>query len=101
MKIIELLNRIEKQEKVPKKIMYNSYILTYDEDTQDYYNEPTCTYSLFENINLKLKDEVGVIIEDKNIVHIEFLNFNEYSNEEKMWCLVNKINEIIDKVNGE
>lgn len=69
MKIIDLLNKIANGEEVPKVISYPQYykgniILTYDEETKDYYNEPSCTYALFDNINVKLNDEINIISEE-------------------------------------
>lgn len=71
MKVIDLLNKIANGKEVPKVISYPNYykgniVLTYDEETQDYYNEPSCTYALFNNINVKLNDEINIISEESH-----------------------------------
>lgn len=116
-KVIDILVNIANGEEVPKKIKYNDYIMTYDEDTQDYYNEPSCTYALLDDIHKKLNDEVEVI-EDIPIISKLYVN-NELQYDltpkedkkiEKLDMsdthymidhteIMEKINEIIDKIN--
>lgn len=106
MKVIDLLVKIANKEELPKIVKYYNYLLTYDEDTQDYYNEPSCTYSLLNDIHYKLNDEVK-IIEDNKIEHIgkiyDITNFkNDYPEVAKLLNdIANKQYEIIDKINGD
>ena len=103
MKIIDLLNKIANEEEVPKNIKYDNYILTYNERAQDYYNynEPTCIYSLLDDIHYKLNDKVEIIDDTpKEDKKIEKLNINTYD-EILDTTLASKINEIIDRLNGE
>ena len=106
MKVIDLLNKIANGEEVPKYIIYNGYRandkLTYDEETKDYYNEPECSYGLFDDIHYKLNDEVEIIkdktLEDKKYIEHIKMQENELHNHLN---IIDKINEIIDKINGE
>ena len=95
MKIIDLLNKIANGEEVPKKINYIDYVLTYDEETQDYYNEPNCTYSLLNDIHFKLNDEV-VIIEEKEDKEKKIPEKLDISGGISVVNCAYKINEIID-----
>ena len=99
MKVIDLLVKIANEDEIPEIVKYDDYLLTYDEDTQDYYNEPSCTYSLLNDIHYKLNDEVE-IIEDtpKKIEHIHLANIPE---ERRWFTFRDKINEIIDKINED
>lgn len=114
MKVIELLNKIANKEEVPKYIKYGNYELTYDEDTQDFYNEPACTYALLNNIHQKLNDKIEVIEdtpkEDKKIKKIQLTNggstihlsdFEDYNLTIINREIIKKLNEIIDKINGD
>ena len=106
MKIIDLLNKVAKNEKIPKTIKYYGYIYKYDEENKFYYNNGSSLYrEFYENGNC-LNDEVEIIEEDKKIEKlcyqqlrardvVEFITtLNEQlSNHGK------KINELIDKVN--
>ena len=96
MKIIDLLNKIANKEEVPKMVKYNNFILTYDEATQDYYNEPNCNYELLDDINQKLNDEVEIIEDNRKIEPINDEVWKVLKSD-----LIKKINEIIDKINGE
>lgn len=94
MRIIDLLNKIANKEEVPKMVKYDNFILTYDEGTHDYYNEPSCTYALLGDIHQKLNDEVEVIENNRKIEPINDEVWNVNKND-----LINKINEIIDVIN--
>ena len=122
MKVIDLLNKLANGE-VPKKIKYDNDIYEYNKDYQDYgyFNTGIDRYiTLIENeLNsvFNLNEEVEIIEdtpkEDKKIKKINekeaidkiftyekgsnlyFLSLFVSSN------IVNKINEIIDKTNGE
>ena len=91
-KVIDLLNKIANGEEVPKRIDYGGLIEGYE-------------YLLNNIKRFSLNDEVEIIEdtlkEDKKIEYIDYLTFNDFSNENKVWYLENKVNEIIDKVNGE
>ena len=103
MKIIDLLVKIANKEELPKIVKYDDYLLTYDEDTQDYYNEPSCTYSLLNDIHYKLNDEVKIIEdepkENNKIEKIDISKFPKRNNSLRKTAL--KLNEIIDMINGE
>ncbi len=94
MKVIDLLNKIAKGERVPKIISYSHYyngkiLLTYDEETQDYYNEPDCTYTLFDNINIKLNDEITIVSEKS------YNYFNDY------YKLLTRISKALNTLTSE
>ena len=113
MKIIDLLNKIANGEEVPKKIKYDG--IEYEEEPCYMLYEVTgeCSESQLKNL---LNDQVEIIEEDKKPKKIEI----EYSPdiEEKIFyedgdkpnhcilrdagteLLINKINELIDKVNS-
>ena len=99
-KVIDILVNIANGEEVPKKIKYNDYIMIYDEDTQDYYNEPSCTYALLDDIHKKLNDEVEIIEdtpkEDKKIEKLDMSDTHYMIDHTE---IMEKINEIIDKIN--
>ena len=105
MKIIDLLNKIANGEEVPPIIKYNNHF---------YYNVGSKEEAYYENDELddnlffyalynesSLNDEVK-IIEDtsKENKKIEKLNINTYD-EILDTTLASKINEIIDRLNGE
>lgn len=130
-KVIDLLNKIANREikdKTRFRINWeNMYRDFYYDDSEE--NQLQCLkncsddYSLYDDI--KLNDEVEIIEdapkedkvsakdfldnqfkglypkEGKKIEYIDYLTFNDFSNENKVWYLENKINEIIDKVNGD
>jgi hypothetical protein len=105
MKVIDLLNKIANGEEVPKKIKYNDIEYTHI-DNYCYADENSrlLSYEIYAEQH-RLNDEIEIIEdtpkEDKKIEYLDYLEFNEYSDEYKIWCLLNKINEIIDKVNGD
>ena len=108
MKIIDLLNKIAKGEEVPEKIKYNKKIYTRFRNTGGntlYYYQVYGEFDfLLQNIELvsELNDEVEIIEEEKEIEKLSFCDFaitiNENaSNNDRI--LMDKINEIIDKLN--
>lgn len=107
MKVIDLLNKIANREEVPKKIKYGNYILTYDEDTQDYYNEPSCTYALLGNLHYKLNDKVEIIEDISNLKWGEYVikqdvkKCSEKDLRTYISLLMETQNEIIDRLKGE
>ena len=128
MKVIDLLVKIANGKEVPKKIKYKNEVREYVYDDRDYVNSNSSEFYLFYNIMKEgkgsdfanaLNDEVEIIedtpkenkkiekIKDYRIFKTMGLDckYNErkepknYSLEEKE--IVDKINEIIDKINGE
>lgn len=118
-RVIDLFNKIANGEEVPKEIIYNNGVYVYDDkdDVMDYYlnedsylNSYNNDYYLFENelnhtgLCQCLNEEVE-IIEDtpKEDKKIKKLAVNLYCDEDKTFKreVNDKINEIIDKVNGE
>lgn len=116
MKVIDLLDKIANGEEVPKKIQVYSDIFVLDDDNMLYKNEKTGTNLLRIYNGYILNYEAAIIEEDKKIRGIKV----EYSSdiEEKIFyedgdkprhyvlgdagteLLINKINEIIDKINN-
>ena len=87
MKIIDLLVKISKGERTPKKIKYKGYVWEYDKVAKDYYrNDIDEEYIyLFQNLFEKetgffINNEVEIIEEDKKIEfeEIEELTCNSY-----------------------
>ena len=105
MKVIELLNKIANGEDVPEKFRFAEQIFekqgSYIEDEDgDSIFDSMCTD--FSNIN----EEIEIIGEDKKIEKIEYsidkdgyLSVNDF--REHLLQIINKINEIIDKMNTE
>lgn len=107
MKIIDLLLKIANEEEVPKKIKWEDTIYAYSDYDKDYLEFPFSEEEYRGLFNMKdsiltqlLNDEVE-IIEDtpKKIEKIDISNFPKRNNSLKKTAL--KINEIIDKINGE
>lgn len=103
MKVIDLLNKIANGEEVPKKIKVGSDLWNYDDEI-DYKAEDDRGY-LFEvhtRLNEEdLNEEVEIIEEDKKI---EKLVFNKDQDGDILVngvSLIEKVNEIIDKLNKE
>lgn len=96
----ELLGLV-KDDKAPKKIVYNDIELEYDKDTKDYY--PYYDKYLFEfkfaDCVDFLNDGVEIIEEDKSIEkcknYEDFLGIDDYIEH-----LKHKINELIDEINN-
>lgn len=109
MKIIDLLIKISKNEKVPKKIKYNNKIWEYNGYQGDFKrNEENEVVYFFEKLfNFTrtakfINDEIEIIEEDKKIKKLEFeggkiedkLFVARYITHNRA-----KINELIDEVN--
>ena len=128
MKIIDLLNKIAKDEEIPKKIKFENDIYEYENKECGYVREENGIYYMFMNEigNWYLNDEVEILEEEKkipekinngytkqSIVDMKEARFN--SNDMAKICntigwlmenrneLSNKIDEIIDylKSKGE
>lgn len=109
MKVIDLLNKIENGEEVPKKIKFENVIYEYDEEHKDYIHEITNWHSetlLFKVMNCHYIKEIletrVELIEDE----IEEIK-NEVMNDDWRYYIpifFNKINEIVrsnNKLNRE
>ena len=110
MKVIDLLNKIANGEEVPKKVKYEGDI--YEYDGIDYQNDDDYEVaSLMGDVILcgkkELNDEVEIIEdtpkEDKKIEKlIDELTYIKLVDDKTFRKnVVNKINELVDKVNGE
>lgn len=116
MKVINLFNRIANEEEVPKKIQVYNDIFVLDEENKLYEHENTRT-NLFSIYNGNILNyEVEVIEENKKIEKLEtykeiddeehYANIlkvsknGEYEIDEALSVVVDKINEIIDKINS-
>ena len=102
MKVIDLLNKIANKEELPKKIKNGDFILTLNENKDNYLYEENDEYYGKELIHwVLLNDEVEILEEEKKIpeklekyIHTDSLNYNQcnYMFEK----LTYKYNEIID-----
>lgn len=101
MKVIDLLNKIANGEEVPEKIRLYDEEFEYMDGDKTYYSltnqDP---YDLFDSGHyantLHLNDEVEIIEEDKKIEKLEPTNYITSTFED---AILDKINELIDKVN--
>ena len=123
-KVIDLLNKIANHEGMPKKVKWEDIIWTWNEHILDYLDEDVVDEykGLFNEAEIVLtpylNDEVEIIEEtpkeDKKIEKLDLSDWVEITSSEdckpenlaklfnKNACnFSNKINEIIDKVNGE
>ena len=127
MKIIELLNRIANNEGIPKKIKWEDTIYSYSDYDKDYLEYPFSEEEYQGLFNMKdsiltqyLNEEVEVVEEEQEDKKIRKIK-TEYSPdiEEEIFyvdgnkpnhcilgdngtkLIINKINEIIDKINKE
>ena len=99
MKVIDLLNKIANGEEVPKRINYGGMVNDYE-------------YLLNNIKRFSLNDEVEIIEdtpkEDKKIDKLKYCMVDGYiviggtrDIDEQLRIICERINEIIDKVNGE
>lgn len=130
-KIIDILNTIARGETPPKKIYYLEEVFTYDENGKEYYDSDTYGLFDYHEITDILNDEVEILettlnIENMNInsrsipfngdqkiekISLETIGMHYIKNNQleefikqlnKNKNRINdKINEIIDKLNGE
>ena len=114
MKIIELLVRASKDEKMPRKIKFNKAIWEYNEYSGDYIHQGCCLFKdLFEYKRVYdfINDEVEIIEENKKIEKIKILT-DEYNmkyvagDENKILSysgvdliFADRINRLIDEIN--
>jgi len=92
MRIIDLLNKMAKGEKI-NKFKYYGGTYIYDKETQKYWYEDMWFDLDFSNLN----DEVEIIEEDKKIDRI-YHCCHEPSSEETKFLIAN-INILVDKIN--
>lgn len=96
MKLIELLNKIAKNEEIPKTFKYNDYIFNLGDDKR--YRDQEGDYLVehisynFRNLNDKIE-----ILEDKKIVGLTNRSGENY--DKKLKDIYAKINEIINIIN--
>jgi len=109
MKIIYLLNKKENGEEMPKKIKYKNDIYEYED--YDYFSVNRGYFFDKYNVSGMLNEEVEIIEEDKKIEKIKSNGAEFYSEYIGIWIskeettayceyLMNKINELIDKINS-
>ena len=106
MKVIDLLNKIANGEEIPKKFRYKGE--TYIYRTYTFEDGDVMTGYGFEDggwLNIwrdNLNDEVEIIEEDKKMENYYFSVFQDerLGGRQVVESLENKINEIIDKING-
>lgn len=110
MKIINLLNKIANNEKVPNKVRYGAFYWEYNEENKDYRdNDDDYVFSCsnYDIIHM-LNEDVEIIEEDNKIKKIKELNcvgnssdIGEFKDKQHLnnHILKDKINELIDKVN--
>ena len=114
MKIIDLLVKIANGEDVPNKINYCGYIFEYYKNHsryENYHDEQIWLLEDFVDFSENLNDEIEIIEdtpkEDEKIEKLKI--YDDMIN----WCcngkaindiekdIIDKINEIIDKINGD
>jgi hypothetical protein len=116
MKVIDLLVKIANEDEIPEKIKYENYIYWYDKNWKDYKNAQVefrsyLINSRYHNTDF-LNDEVEIIEdtpkEDKKIEYFDDYKINARCFDELVKSInlyielnTNKLNEIIDKINGE
>jgi hypothetical protein len=130
MKVIDLLNKIANEDEIPEKIKYENYIYWYDKNWKDYKNAQVefrsylinsryhNTDFLNEEVEIiedtpsfkgfKVKDGEIIYKEDKKIEYFDDYKINARCFDELVKSInlyielnTNKLNEIIDKINGE
>ena len=108
MKIIDLLNKINKGEEIPEKVKYEDTIFEYDKDRKEYIHKVDDWYSetlLFKITNEHthfirdlLEAEVEVIEENKEI---EELNDNDIYDFNHLSLKINELVQAVNKLNKE
>ena len=104
-KMIDLLNRIAKGEKIPKKIKYRDYVWEYTSTIlgkgYQYYSECYQEWKTLQNqvyLEECLNDEVEIIEEPKKIEHCKGYEYFDCM-DEIIEHLREKIDTLIDEVN--
>ena len=101
MKVIDLLNTPLNELPQKIKVEDKTYTLFIDEDTDyHYYQDDECKYFMFSiSCFEELNEKIEVIEKDKKIEKLPTNNGMLYATDGEMTLVVNKINEIIDKIN--
>ena len=100
MKIIDLLNKIEKGEKVPKHIKYLNLIWEYDDEIKDYINDDT--YLIYSLNAFGLNDKIEIIEESKRIEPFTKEEMEIYHDmSAPIDDLAHKVSLIIDYINSK
>ena len=111
MKVLDLLNKINKGEEIPKKVKYEDTIFAYDKDRKEYIYEldDWCSETILFKITNEhthfiqdlLKAEVEVIEENKEIEELHIEDKGESNEALYEYCskLLLKQNEVIRAVN--
>lgn len=96
-KILDLLNKITKNEEVPLKIKYDGVIWDYNKDGNDYYSDEWLfgSYLWREALSEFYDDEIEIIEEEKKIELPKKLNCQDEWEYSKQY-LADKIDELID-----
>lgn len=108
MKIIDLLVKISKGERMPKKIKYKGYVWEYDKVAKELITEMYWwrIYLFIQNLFEKetgffINNEVEIIEENKKIEKIDTQYFDDerYTPEQRLNVCMNYIDDLIDEVN--
>lgn len=111
MKIIDLLNKINNGEEVPKKVKFDNTIFEYDKNQKEYNHQnhngyyETLLYRVMTShfIDVLLRAEVEVIEENNGIKELNDTNyFDNMTSEDKEFYFNltrTKLNEVIREVN--
>ena len=100
MVIIDLLNKISKNEIVPKQIKYQNTIYIFDETDSTYYDENDKTF--FQTYNYKILNDTVEILQEENdewkvINNIDVLQ--DILSTNKIEVLIENIGDIQIKIN--
>ena len=98
MKVIELINKIHNKEKIPL-IKYFGRTLKYNYEDNWFEDINDVAYCKDDFSFTCLNDEVEIIEEDKKIETIDYIGYGE--DGDLQYQIIDKINEIIDKLNEE
>ena len=111
MKVIDLINKINNNEEVPKKIKLDNVIFEFNKDREEYIHELDDWHSetiLFKAMNKNtyfiqdlLKIEVEVIQENKQIEELEISEKDRKFHTDYINNIADKLNEVINKLNKE
>ena len=111
MKVIDLINKINNNEEVPKKIKLDNVIFEFNKDREEYIHELDDWHSetiLFKAMNKNtyfiqdlLKIEVEVIEENKEIEELEISERDRKLYSDYINNIADKLNEVINKINKE
>ena len=98
--VIKLLNKISKNEIVPKQIKYQNTIYIFDETDSTYYDENDKTF--FQTYNYKILNDTVEILQEENdewkvINNIDVLQ--DILSTNKIEVLIEKIGDIQIKIN--